>query len=194
MKLPARWVLHALVVLGSGRRQRGARPAPPAPARRPRTSGCGRCTRAIDQALVAGEPSRPAGVDVGQRSQRQSPVRVRADAGGRGAVRAVVRERDRAALAEMPEDTAFRTLMEVFVEYEGGRASARTSIARRGARRGGAPPTKSRHRPPTARRCQAHQLGDIVHRLEHAGRSLGMHQRDQFVFVFRQRFFDFLGV
>jgi hypothetical protein len=82
----------------------------------------------LEQALIAGDPSQilamtsPAAAAVnGDRlsafAQTQASAR---------AVRAVVRERDRAPLDDTPENTAFRLLLEVFIEYEGGRATART--------------------------------------------------------------------
>jgi hypothetical protein len=80
----------------------------------------------LEQALVAGEPSQilamtaPANTNGDRLSAfSQSQVETRA-------VRAAVRERDRAPLDDAAEDTGFRVLLEVFLEYEGGRASART--------------------------------------------------------------------
>jgi hypothetical protein len=80
----------------------------------------------LEQALVAGEPSQilamisAAGVNGDRLSAfAQSQAHARA-------VRAVVRERDRAPLEDAPDDTGFRLLIELFVEYEGGRAAART--------------------------------------------------------------------
>ena len=81
----------------------------------------------IEQALVAGESSQilalasPAAAANGDRlsafAQSQTYLR---------AVRAVVRERDRAPVDDGPEGTGVRVLLEVFAEYPGGQASART--------------------------------------------------------------------
>ncbi|MEO5819425.1 MAG: M1 family aminopeptidase [Vicinamibacteraceae bacterium] len=81
----------------------------------------------LEQALVAGEPSQilattsPAAAANGDRlsafAQSQASLR---------AVRAVVRERDRAPLDDAAEGTGFRMLLEVFLEYPGGQAAART--------------------------------------------------------------------
>jgi hypothetical protein len=80
----------------------------------------------LEQSLVAGEPSQvlaltsPSNTNGDRLSAfAQSQAHARA-------VRAVVRERDRAPLEDAAEDTGFRVLLEVFLEYEGGRASART--------------------------------------------------------------------
>jgi len=124
-----RWSSCALVVLGlaavspaSLSAQSADAPAAPAAA----DAGLAAlCTR-LEQALVAGEPSQilaatPPASTNGDRlsafAQGQASAR---------AVRAVVRERDRAPIEDAAEGTAYRLLLEVFVEYGGGRASART--------------------------------------------------------------------
>jgi peptidase M1-like protein len=126
LKLPARWTSRALVVLALAVASGAPAFAQPAPAAASVDVGLQALYTRIEQALVAGDPTRllaltSASAPNGDRLSAFAQTQVL-----RGTVRAVVRERDRAALAEMPEDTAFRMLMEVFVEYDGGRASART--------------------------------------------------------------------
>ena len=127
----ARWSSCALVVLGlavvsgaSASAQSAA--AQPATAPTAADTGLAALYARLEQALVAGEPSQilastSAAATNGDRlsafAQSQAFAR---------AVRAVIRERDRAPLEEAAEGTAYRMLLEVFVEYEGGRAAART--------------------------------------------------------------------
>jgi Peptidase family M1 domain len=127
----ARWSSCALVVLGlavvSGASV-SAQSAATQPATAPASVDAGLTalyTR-LEQALVAGEPSlilaaTSAAATNGDRlsafAQSQAFPR---------AVRAVIRERDRAPLEEAAEGTAYRMLLEVFVEFDGGRAAART--------------------------------------------------------------------
>jgi hypothetical protein len=112
------------LTVASGASPLGA--AQPAAAAASTDAGLAALYAQLEQALVAGEATRilaltsPDEAADGDRlsafAQSQAYAR---------AVRAVVRERDRAPL-EHAEDTAFRILVEVFVEYDGGRASART--------------------------------------------------------------------
>ena len=127
----ARWSSCALVVLGlavvsgaSLSAQSAA--AQPATATASVDAGLAALYARLEQALVAGEPSQilaatSAAATNGDRlsafAQSQASAR---------AVRAVIRERDRAPLEEAAEGTAYRMLLEVFVEYQGGRAAART--------------------------------------------------------------------
>jgi hypothetical protein len=129
LTLVARWSSRALVVLGlalASGAELSAQPAQPAAASAPVDAGLAQLYARLEQALVAGDASQilaltSAATTEGDRlsafAQGQTPSR---------AVRAVVRERDRAPLADTPADTAFRMLLEVFVEYAGGRAAART--------------------------------------------------------------------
>jgi hypothetical protein len=80
----------------------------------------------LEQALLAGEPSQILALTTaaGTNGDRLSAF-AQSQAHAR-AVRAVVRERDRAPLEDAADDTGFRMLLEVFVEYDGGRAAART--------------------------------------------------------------------
>jgi len=127
----ARWSSCALVVLGlavvSGASV-SAQLAAAQPATAPASADAGLAAlyARLEQALVAGESSKilaetSAGTPNGDRlsafAQSQASAR---------AVRAVIRERDRAPLEEAAEGTGYRMLLEVFVEYEGGRAAART--------------------------------------------------------------------
>jgi hypothetical protein len=126
LKLPVRWTSRALVVLGLAVACGAPANAQPAPAAASVDTGLTLLYTRVEQALVSGEPSRllaltDSAAPNGDRLSAFAQAQV-----VRGATRAVVRERDRAALADMPEDTAFRMLLEVFVEYEGVRAAART--------------------------------------------------------------------
>jgi hypothetical protein len=80
----------------------------------------------LEQALVAGEPGQILAMTTAAavNGDRLSAF-AQSQASGR-AVRAVVRERDRAPLDAASEGTGFRLLLETFVEYPGGRAAART--------------------------------------------------------------------
>jgi hypothetical protein len=129
LTLVARWSSRALVVLGlalASGAELSAQAAQPAAAAGSVDAGLAQLYARLEQALVAGDASQILGLTSattteGDRlsafAQGQTPGR---------AVRAVVRERDRAPLADAPENTAFRMLLEIFVEYEGGRAAART--------------------------------------------------------------------
>jgi len=130
-----RWSSCALVVLGTAvvaavslpaRSAAQTAPAPAQASASPVDTGLAALYARLEQALVAGEPSQilaatPAGATNGDRlsafAQTQAFSR---------AVRAVIRERDRAPIEESAEGTAYRMLLEVFVEYDGGRAAART--------------------------------------------------------------------
>jgi hypothetical protein len=99
-----------------------AQPAPPAA-----DAGLAALYTRLEQALVAGDSSlilaaaAPSAAANGDRlsafAQSQADER---------AVRAVIRERDRAPLEDIADGAGFRMLLEVFVEYAGGRAAART--------------------------------------------------------------------
>ena len=133
LKLMARWSSCALVVLGlavvsgvSLSAKSAAAQTATATATASVDAGLAALYARLEQALVAGEPSQilaatSAAATNGDRlsafSQSQASSR---------AVRAVIRERDRAPLEEAAEGTAYRMLLEVFVEYAGGRAAART--------------------------------------------------------------------
>ena len=101
--------------------------APPAAASASVDTGLAALYGRLEQALVAGEPTQilamtsAAATANGDRlsafAQSQAVAR---------AVRAVIRERDRAPLEDAPDDAGFRLLLEIFVEYQGGRAAART--------------------------------------------------------------------
>jgi hypothetical protein len=129
LTLVVRWSSCALAVLGlalASGAELSARQAPAAAAAVPVDAGLAQLYARLEQALVAGDASQilaltSAATTEGDRlsafAQSQTPGR---------AVRAVVRERDRAPIADAPEDTAFRMLLEVFVEFDGGRAAART--------------------------------------------------------------------
>ena len=105
-----------------------AQPAAAQPAAAPVSADAGLAALfgRLEQALVAGDPGQilamtsAAGVNGDRLSafaQSQASAR---------AVRAVIRERDRAPLQDEPGETGFRLLLELFVEYDGGRAAART--------------------------------------------------------------------
>ena len=126
LTLLARWS-SAIVVLGLA--VAIAAPAAAQPAPTPSAAadaGLAALYARLEEALVAGEPSRilaliapdtAAGDRLSAFASAQAPER---------AVRAVIRERDRAPLAGTPDDAGFRMLLEIFVEYPGGRAAART--------------------------------------------------------------------
>ena len=168
----ARWSSCALVVLGlavvSGA-SLSAQSAAAQPATAPTSvdAGLAALYARLEQALVAGEPSQilaatSAAATNGDRlsafAQSQAFAR---------AVRAVIRERDRAPLEEAAEGTAYRMLLEVFVEYRrrprggadvvdrrdpdaGGRRLA--PRRRRGAQLGGRPePPRARSEPAVPR-------------------------------------------
>ena len=126
LTLLARWSWCAIVALGLAVAGAASVSAQPAPAAASVDAGLATLYSRLEAARVAGEPSRilalisadtPAGDRRSAFAHAQAPER---------AVRAVVRERDRAPLADAPDDAGFRMLLEVFVEYEGGRAAART--------------------------------------------------------------------
>jgi len=129
LTLPIRWSSRALVVLGLAvacGAPAVAQQQQPVPAAASVDYGLAALHVRIEQAVTSGEPARflalagpqPTGADQLSVFAQMQVLR--------GAVRAVVRERDRAPLADTPENTAFRSLIEVFVEYEGGRAAVRT--------------------------------------------------------------------
>ena len=127
----ARWSSCALVVLGfavvggpSLSAQSAAAPTATAPASA--DAGLAALYARLEQALVAGEPSQ---ILAATSAASTNGDRLSAFAQGQAfarAVRAVVRERDRAPIEDAAEGSAYRMLLEVFVEYDGGRASART--------------------------------------------------------------------
>ena len=126
LNLLIRWSSRALVVLGLAIASGAPAGAQPAPAAASVDAGLSALHARMEQAIIAGEPSRllalsaPVPTDGDRLSAfAQQQILPRA-------VRAVVRERDRAPLDEMPENTGFRSLIEVFVEYQGGRAAVRT--------------------------------------------------------------------
>ena len=138
----ARWSSCALVVLGlavvSGASVSAqAAAAQPATAPASVDAGLAALYARLEQALVAGEPSQilaatSAAATNGDRlsafAQSQAFAR---------AVRAVIRERDRAPLEDAAEGSAYRMLLEVFVEYEGGRGGGADVVDRRDPDAGG---------------------------------------------------------
>ena len=185
LRLMARWSSCALVVLGlavvSGA-SLSAQSAAAQPATAPASvdAGLAALYARLEQALVAGEPSQilaatSAAATNGDRlsafAQSQAFAR---------AVRAVIRERDRAPLEEAAEGTAYRMLLEVFVEYRrrprggadvvdrrdpdaGGRRLA--PRRRRGAQLGGRPePPRARSEPAVPRpRSRGPRRGSPAH-------------------------------
>ena len=127
----ARWSSCALVVLGlavvsgaSLSAQSAA--AQPATATASVDAGLAALYARLEQALVAGEPSQIlAATSAAATNGDRLSAFAQSQASSR-AVRAVIRERDRAPLEDAAEGTAYRMLLEVFVEYPGGRAAART--------------------------------------------------------------------
>jgi hypothetical protein len=126
--LPIRWSSRALVVLGLAvacGAPAGAQEQP-VPAAASVDAGLSALHARIEEAVVSGEPSRMLALAGPQPADPDQLAAFAQTQVLRGAVRAVVRERDRAPIADAPENTAFRSLIEVFVEYEGGRAAVRT--------------------------------------------------------------------
>jgi hypothetical protein len=126
LRLLARWSSCALVVLGLAVVSGAPVVAQPATASASVDAGLAALYARLEQALVSGEPSQILALTsaAATNGDRLSAF-AQSQANGRG-VRAVVRERDRAPLEDTPTDTGFRMLLEVFVEYEGGKAAART--------------------------------------------------------------------
>ena len=122
-----RWSSRALVVLGLAVACGAPAAAQqPAPAVASVDAGIAALHARIEQALMSGEPSRLLALAAPQPSDGDRLSAFAQTQIQPHAVRAVVRERDRAPLGDAPDNTAFRSLIEVFVEYEGGRAAVRT--------------------------------------------------------------------
>ena len=126
LNLLARWSSCALVVLGLAVASVGSASAQAPPDTASVDAGLTALYGRLEQALVSGEPSRFLALTA---ASTQEGDRLSAFAVGQmqaGALRAVVRERDRAPLEDAAANSGFRMLLEVFVEYRGGRAAART--------------------------------------------------------------------
>jgi hypothetical protein len=122
----ARWSSCALVVLGLAVVGGASVSAQTAAAPASVDTGLAALYARLEQALVAGEPSQILAVTSAASTNGDRLSAFAQSQAYARAVRAVIRERDRAPLEEAAEGSAYRMLIEVFVEYEGGRAAART--------------------------------------------------------------------